>query len=155
MPEDQIPVLLSAATTYANGQASLFNQFLTVVFGALAFASALSLRSIGPTFKLWIFRCSSSSLLIAFVLVAYFCISFATFLKFEHLLRLTLVELHAQIKDSWTLKHEETLEAFTHSEPVFGIGLPSIGFAVGAVITVAAFLWITNARRDSKPQTPK
>ena len=148
----QIPVLLDAATTYANGLANVFTQFLTVVFGALAFASALSLRTIGPTFRLSKLHFSGASLLIGGVLFAYFSISFLTFLNFDELLALTLAELHAEIESTWTLKKSETLEAFQHPFPAFfGMRLPGVGFAIGSVITLIAFLWISNVKRESDP----
>ena len=137
---------MTAATTYANALSSLFSLFLSVVFGALAFAAAIPLSAIG---KKWL-SFSSSSLLIAGVLCAFFIISFLTFLDTENNLRIVLAELSMEIEKSWTFSNPDTLSAFQPNPPAIGDwSLSSIGYLIGSIGTLIAFLWISNADRKT------
>lgn len=44
--------LVATATTYTESMISIFDLFLTVAFGSLAFSAALSFRSIGKPIKI-------------------------------------------------------------------------------------------------------
>ena len=70
---DQLNFYLAAANAYATQATSVFNMFLTVSFGSLAFASALPLRDIGyrvPLYKSK-FTVSTSSILIGIALFSF------------------------------------------------------------------------------------
>ena len=153
MSEYQITILMTAATSYADIVATLFNLFLVVVFGSLGFAASISLKSIGKTYRFYNFSCSSSSLIIAAALFAFFIICFISFQSSTENLRIVLTELHLQI-DSWPLKDRNTLSAFKPSELFVGkLGLPDIGFIIGSALTLIGFLLISNAERGSEKRT--
>ena len=145
---DQIGILVTTATTYAANAASLFNLFLTVFFGSLAFAAALSLKSIGTTHRFWKFSCSSSSLMFAAALLAFYIIDFMSFQFAAKNLYIVLSELEKQI-GSWTFKNPNTLSVFQPAEPVIGnLRWPSIGFLIGSIAALIGFLWISNVDRS-------
>lgn len=145
---NEIAVLMSAASTLAGNISSLFSMFLTVVFGALAFSGAISLRGVGPNVWEYGFSISLSSLLIGFSLMAFFIISFMSFQKAQENLYLVLKEL-SEHTDRWKFTHNDTKKVFKpHCEPLIGnLGRESLGFIIGSVCTVISFLWIANMCR--------
>lgn len=145
---EEVAVLMSVATTLAGNIASLFTMFLSVVFGALAFSATISLRNIGPAIDIGVFHASGSSLIIAFALTAFFIISFLSFQDAQQKLLVTLQEL-SEHTNTWSFVNEKTKSVFKpHAPPVIGnLGRESIGFIIGGVMTVIAFLWISNVYR--------
>src|SRR5689334_15791460 len=70
LSDAQISMLLSTASTYAGNAASIFALFITVLFGSLAFATALA-KSDGSK--------ATASGLIAVALLAFYIINFIAF----------------------------------------------------------------------------
>jgi len=150
MDLSHIAILMSAATTYAANLSSIFNMFLTVVFGSLAFSAAISLRDIGKNYGNEKYHISQSSIIIAFVLAAFFMISFYAFHQTSINLAAILNELHHQTS-KWDFYDPKTHAAFEAKETVaLGLRYPEIGYIIGAIGTFLAFIWISNAKRKSQ-----
>ena len=147
---DQISILMDAATVLAGNITSIFSMFLTVVFGALAFSAAISLRDVGPRITVRGLGASVSSLIIAFSLLSFFIISFNSFFNAQMDLYLVLSELKLHT-DKWNFLLEDTKSIFgPHLEPLFwNLNLESVGFLIGSMATLISFIWITNLGRDS------
>ncbi|WP_299621036.1 hypothetical protein [Pelagibius sp.] len=147
--KELVDFLLATATTYAASTISIFNLFLTVAFGSLAFSAALSLRSIGKSYKIWRFRFSSSSLLIALALLAFYVIDFIAFLSVGEELKIVLNELDQQI-ESWSFKNSNTKKLFDPAPSGIGdLKLSAIGFLIGSTASLVGFLWFANADRSA------
>lgn len=151
LTENQIGILMDAATVLAGNIASIFSMFLTVVFGALAFSAAISLRNVGPRISVRGTGASVSSLVIAFSLLSFFAISFNSFYNAQKDLYLILSELKLHT-DEWGFLLKDTGSVFgPHMEPVWGyLNLESVGFLIGSVATLISFIWITNLSREPR-----
>ncbi len=148
LDKNQIGILVTTATTYAANAASIFNLFLTVCFGSLAFAAALPLKSIGDPHPFFEFCFSSSSLMFAVAFLAFYIIDFISFQSAGNKLNIVLRELKQQIS-CWTFKNPDTLNVFQPARPVIrNLRLSSIGFLIGSIASLIGFLWISNVDRS-------
>ena len=138
MTEKNFDSLLQATTAYISNMTTIFNTFLTVVFGSLAFAAAKPLKGIGGDFLSF----SGASWAFFVVLLAFYIISFLSFLDSERHANALFKELHKMAVD-WDLS-EEALRAFNPTKYVCGVSLPSIGFVIGAAGNLAIFMWLSN-----------
>lgn len=144
MNQEKFDSLMSAATTYGTQMTATFNLFITVAFGSLAFAAAMPLANVGTKFIGGYI--SSASLLMAVILMAFYIISFLSFIKLESHLRAILEELYADVRE-WGVS-EAAANAFKpDSKKVFGLSLPAFGFLIGSIGCLVVFVWVTNAPR--------
>jgi len=146
---DHLNFYLSAASAYADQASTVFNMFLTVMFGSFGFAAALPLRDIGMHFNVYNFRISLSSICIGISLLAFYVISFVSFNKLVWKGEVLIGAIYAGGGGENLSK--EALSAFSlSSREYFGYSLPSIGFIIGAVFGLFVFMWVTNAKRPDK-----
>lgn len=154
MDSDQVSILMTAATNYANSMNAIFTMLLTVIFGSLAFSAAISLRDIGRPYKLFGGTVSSSSILISVMLLAFYGISFYMFEQSAGELRVLLNELYCQTF-SWEFANDITHEAFSPGtpSPFFDLGYPSVGYVIGSFLGLVSFIWLSNVDRSSRKST--
>ena len=142
MSQENFDSLLSAATTYGSQVTATFNLFLTVAFGSLAFAAAKPLGNIGSQFLGF----STTSLVMALVLLSFYIICFLSFRKAEKHLNSLLFELHERV-EKWGI-HQGAVDAFKpNNQSIFGLSLPSFGFVLGSTGCLLIFVWVSNAER--------
>jgi len=144
MEQEKFDAVLSAATTYANQASSTFNMFVTVAFASLAFSASLPLGDVGPEF--FDTGLSCSSLLMAFILLAFYIISFISFRNVERHAHSLLSELYEQAK-GWGLSDAATSAFRPDSKRILGLTLPAFGFILGSAGCLVVFVWISNAAR--------
>ena len=137
-------LLLNAAIGYSNNATHIYNMYLYVLFGSLAFAAALPLRDIGERY-LW---CSSSSWLVGFSFLAFYFISFRRYRKSCTQAEALIGELYGVAK-TWTFKYGG-LVGFKPPKT----GSDQVGFVIGAVIGLITFMWISNAERINQLPPP-
>jgi hypothetical protein len=140
---ERLNFYLASASGYAKQATSIFNMFITVMFSSFAFAAALPLKNIGSSYDLFGFFVSLSSIWVGLLLLAFYIISFMSFKecseKAESLIdviKLTANEenLPGKVVDSFQIS----------TKRMFGLGLPSVGFILGAGFSLVTFMWITN-----------
>ena len=137
---------MSTATT--SNATTVFNMFLTVVFGSFAFAAAIPLKNIGKSY----FSLSISSLWVGFSLLSFYIISFISFNDSVLNAIVALKELQA-IFSECHVKTESIKSILSTEREYFGLQLISIGFLIGSSIGLGVFLWISNV--DRKPKNTK
>tara|TARA_R110001583_G_scaffold58028_2_gene173298 strand:- start:4960 stop:5394 length:435 start_codon:yes stop_codon:yes gene_type:complete len=136
--------LLSSAEAYGKAATDIFNMFLTVLFSSFAFAAALPLRDIGKTKYIFSLKLSSSSIVIGGALAAFYIISFISFQK-------NLCNAQTLLQAIKLPLPKEVAEIYKSGDALIGnLGLPSLGFIIGATCGLIVFLWVTNVER-SKP----
>ncbi len=139
---------LQTAVSYANLASTVFNMFLTVVFSSLAFAAAVPLREIGKPIKHLPWHISSCSFWFGISLLAFYLISFASFYHNSTMAQ-QAIDL---IRNKLPQKQSELSVLFPEGlSPLefigINLGLPSIGFIIGASFGLIVFLWVANAKR--------
>jgi hypothetical protein len=142
---------LAAANAYASQATSVFNMFLTVLFGSLAFAAAMSLKDIGNQVNIYKinFNVSTSSLLIGSALLSFYIISFIVFHSLSMKANVLIVAMleKAEIESI----SSDVVSSLSESTPeVAGLVLPSFGFLVGSLLSLVAFMWLANVKRNDK-----
>ena len=146
---DNLNFYLSAAIGFANQASTVFNMFLTVMFSSFGFAAALPLRDVGKSRNLFNFSVSSSSILVGFSLSAFYIISFFSFYEFANNAENLIATIYTQGTEMKLSK--EALAAFELPfRGTFGVGLPSFGFIIGALVGIFTFMWLTNVKRSGK-----
>lgn len=151
MDQNLLDMTLQTAVSYANMASTVFNMFLTVVFGSLAFAAAIPLRDIGRSIQNIPWHISSSSFLFGIALLSFYIISFLSFNLYSTKAEEALVLLNTSLScesprvSSLFVIGGKPLESIGIS-----LGLPSIGFIIGATFGLIVFLWVANAERHSK-----
>ena len=81
-----IGYLVDMSTATTTNATTVFNMFLTVIFGSFAFAAAIPLKNIGKSY----FNLSTSSLWVGFSLLSFYIISY---LSFSDSVRITIVAI--------------------------------------------------------------
>jgi len=143
---NELDFLLSTTQAYVANASDIFNLFLTVVFGSFAFAAALPLRNIGRLFTVGPFQFSTSSLVIGFVFLSFYSISFLMFhASFNHASTL-LTKMKAIVETMPNLS--DISHVFIAQEAVIGkLDLTSVGFLIGSIGGWIIFMWVTNVNR--------
>jgi len=145
-----IDYLVNMSTATTSNATTVFNMFLTVVFGSFAFAAAIPLKNIGKSY----FNLSTSSILVGFSLLSFYIISY---LSFNDSVRITIVALK-ELQEIFSKCHVKTdlIESILSTEREFlGFQLISIGFIIGSLIGLSVFLWISNVERKPKKTKEK
>ena len=151
MKTPMIGYLLTMSTTTANNATTVFNMFLTVVFGSFAFAAAIPLKDIGRPL---IFGLSTSSLCIGFSLLSFYIISFLSFNDSVQIAIAIFKELQ-EIFNECHVETESIKSILSTQREFFGFQLISIGFMIGSSIGLITFLWISNVERKPKKTKEK
>ncbi len=147
-----IDYLVTMSTTTANNATTVFNMFLTAVFGSFAFAAGIPLKNIGRPINFLIFSLSTSSLWVGFSLLSFYIISFISFNDSVLNAIVALRELQ-DIFYNCGVKTESVKAILSTERDFFGLQLISIGFIIGSSIGLGVFLWISNV--DRKPKNTK
>lgn len=146
---DELNFYLDATAAYAEQSNTIFNMFLTVLFGSLAFSAAISLKGIGRDIKIFKLSVSSSSLLIGAALLSFYVISFIFFHGCSIKANILHDAMLAQAKADGI--SDAVITGLSASIPrPLGLPLSSLGFLVGATLNLMAFMWLANVQRKDK-----
>lgn len=142
---DEIDFLVTSAQAYVNASVSVFNMFLTVLFGSLAFSASMSLRDIGRSpMKIGCLPLSWSSCVIGSALLAFYIISFASFYDATKSAEILLEKLSDLVSKRESIKSTAVL--FKPQDNLLG-SLPVLGYMIGSVCGLVAFMWLANVER--------
>ncbi|TVZ40276.1 hypothetical protein P886_4703 [Alteromonadaceae bacterium 2753L.S.0a.02] len=134
---------LSAADAYGNQASTVFNMFLTVLFGSLGFAAAFPLRDVGKRR----FGLSASSKLIGGALLSFYIISFVSFYHLSNQANGLIGIIVKQSSNGQLAKEAIEILGAPSWQP-FGVSLPILGFGIGSAVGFFAFMWLANVKRN-------
>ncbi|MBQ4835749.1 MULTISPECIES: hypothetical protein [Pseudoalteromonas] len=152
MDQKILELTLQTAMNYASLASTVFNLFLTVLFGSFAFAAAIPLRDIGKPIRFLPWHVSGSSFVFSIGLLSFYIISFWTFNRYVKDAERALTHLSLELINT-DCDSGKKLSAILHvsdkSLQGIGMGLPSIGFIIGSIFGLIVFLWVANAPRTA------
>lgn len=139
--------LLTLTTALVSNATTIFNMFLTVVFGSFAFAATVSLRNIGRLINFKIFKLSTSSIWMGGSLLAFYVISFQSFNSSVKLAIASVKDIQQRL-DFCGEKTQIFKLIFSDEWTLLGLQLPSLGFIIGSATGLGIFLWISNIDKE-------
>jgi hypothetical protein len=139
---EMVNLLLDLAKTYHDHATGIFNTFITVLFGSLAFSSKFPMTDFGSSKKFWNMTLSFPSLAMAGALSSFYLVSFIAFDE-------SITNAKSAVKEILKLSsncnpYDALKEVFNYQDSL----LPQLGFIIGSVIGTVVFVWLANSRKN-------